>query len=85
MLSLITEHASAREVVLALNGELTKMAELADPYAVSDDEDESENEDDEIDWDVAFPQLEQILDMYAAGELQPFLSGCCCVDCADQQ
>lgn len=68
MLQLIAEHADPREVVLALNEQFTVIAEQADPYAVSDSDDESEHEDNEIDWETAFPQVEEILDMYATGE-----------------
>ena len=68
VLQLIAEHADPRDVALALNEQLTKFAEQADPYAVSDSDDESEHEDNEIDWETAFPQVEEILDMYAIGE-----------------
>lgn len=67
VLDLIAEYADPREVILALNLQLTKYAEQADPYAVSDSEDD-EDEDAEIDWESTFPQVEAVLDMYATSE-----------------
>ncbi|GMK59479.1 hypothetical protein CspeluHIS016_0800850 [Cutaneotrichosporon spelunceum] len=62
-LDLLAAHGDAREVVLGLNLAVNEITELADPYAISDGE---EDEEDEINWASAFPQLEAILDMYAA-------------------
>lgn len=62
-LGLIAQHGEPREVVLALNMQVGELAEQADPYAVSDSEDEEE--DAEIDWQKAFPQLQEVLSMYA--------------------
>ncbi|CAK9782293.1 hypothetical protein CC85DRAFT_310437 [Cutaneotrichosporon oleaginosum] len=62
-LNLLAQHGDAREVVLALNLALAEITELADPYAVSDGE---SDDDDEINWASAQPQLEAMLDMYAA-------------------
>lgn len=69
VLSLIAENADPREVVLALNIQLEHFAEQADPYAVSDSDDEdSDDEDSSIDWATAFPQVERIIDLYAIGK-----------------
>lgn len=66
VLNLIAEYADAREVTLALNLQLGEMCEHADPFAVSDGEDDVE-EDTEIDWNNTFPQLEEVLSMYTTG------------------
>lgn len=70
VLNLIANYADAREVTLALNLQLGDMAERADPFVVSDEESDDE-EDTEINWQSTFPQLEQLLSMYAAGRIRP--------------
>ncbi|BEI94966.1 uncharacterized protein CcaverHIS019_0705470 [Cutaneotrichosporon cavernicola] len=61
-LDLLAKHGDPREVVLGLNLAINEITELADPYAVSEGE---EDEEDEINWASAFPQLEAMLDMFA--------------------
>ncbi|KAL1408224.1 hypothetical protein Q8F55_005030 [Vanrija albida] len=65
VLELIAAHSEPREVVLALNQQLAHFTEQADPFAVSDDEDDTDVEDNELDWEYALPQVEAVLDMYA--------------------
>ncbi|TXT13339.1 hypothetical protein VHUM_00706 [Vanrija humicola] len=65
VLGLIASHSEPREVVLALNQQLAHFTELADPFAVSDDEDDTDIEDNKLDWEYALPQVETVLDMYA--------------------
>ncbi|WOO77594.1 uncharacterized protein LOC62_01G001167 [Vanrija pseudolonga] len=65
VLDLIAAHSEPREVVLALNQQLVHFTELADPFAVSDDEEDTDIEDNELDWEYALPQVETVLDMYA--------------------
>lgn len=62
-LELIAQYADPREVVLALNLQLGELTEQADPYAVSESDDDDDY--DEVDWDRAYPQLNAVLDMYA--------------------
>lgn len=68
VLDLIAAHSEPREVVLALNQQLAHFTDLADPFAVSDDEDDTDIEDNELDWEYSLPQVETVLDMYATGE-----------------
>lgn len=65
ILDLIAEYSDPREVTIVLNEEIGRLTELSDPYVVSDGEpDEAAAE---LDWSKAFPELEQILAMYATG------------------
>lgn len=65
-LDLIAQYSDPREVTIVLNEEFGRLAEQSDPYVVSDGESDSEAV--ELDWTKAFPELEQILDMYATGK-----------------
>lgn len=66
-LDLIAQYSDPREVTIVLNEEIGRLTEQSDPFIVSDGEDNDESV--ELDWTKAFPELEQILDMYATGEL----------------
>lgn len=65
-LDLIAQYSDPREVTIVLNEEFGRLTEQSDPFAVSDGE---EDETAELDWTKAFPELEQILDMYTTGML----------------
>lgn len=68
-LDLIAQYSDPREVTIVLNEEIGRLTEQSDPYVVSDGEGDDEMV--ELDWTKAFPELEQILDMYATGEYIP--------------